>query len=147
MARTSLLLAAVSQVACVIIGLPPSVVGFSPMVAPQVSPAFIRGRFAEASSTIVCRPARQALVVGMARADFSPLSLREMHGRRMRSTPGLLMQAGSGRKAGPRGAITHAARVTVFGGGNFGLALAIVLANNRVPVTILVRWVLPFPWV
>lgn len=39
-----------------------------------------------------------------------------------------------------RGDLTFHPRVTIFGGGNFGLALALVLSKNNIPVTVLVRY-------
>jgi hypothetical protein len=44
-----------------------------------------------------------------------------------------------------KGDLTFFPRVTVLGGGNFGLALALVLGQNNVPVTVLVRYVVLSP--
>jgi hypothetical protein len=75
---------------------------------------------------------------GEAHLAFSPSSNR------------LSQLISQGRRSSLRGVQTHMStkgdltffpRVTVLGGGNFGLALALVLGQNNIPVTVLVRFV------
>jgi len=70
---------------------------------------------------------------------FSPLSLRKGRPNMAPMMSGISIDPKDNPTPTPRGAITHAPRVTVMGGGNFGLCLALVLSSNRIPVTMLVR--------